>query len=349
MNFCSDNVTGASPEILTALVEASKGDVSSYGADPYTSRLETLLAEVFETKLAVFPVPTGTAANALSLAALTPPWGAVYAHAEAHVLVDECGAPEFYSGGAKMVGLPGGNGKLTVATLATILATSGKGDVHHNQPAAVSLSQATECGTVYTPAEIGAIDEVARSYGLPLHMDGARFTNALVKLGCNPAEATWKAGIDILSFGATKNGALMAEAIVVFRLDLAETLALRRKRAGHLLSKQRFVSAQLCAYLKDDLWLKNARHANEQAARLSKGLATVPGVRLLYPVEANEVFVHLPQTIRTGLEAAGFKFYPWGSQEVEGGAVRLVTAFNTEVRVIDDFIATTHKLAAMAA
>lgn len=338
MNFCSDNVVGANAEILAALVEAAKGDATSYGGDPYTARLEKKLSEVFETKLAVFPVATGTAANALSLAVMTPPWGAVYAHNEAHILVDECGAPELYTAGAKMMGLPGEHGKITAAALATALTHSGKGNIHHNQPAAVSLSQATECGTVYTPTEIGAIDEAARSHGLPLHMDGARFANALVKLGCRPAEATWKSGVDILSFGGTKNGAVMAEAIVVFRLDLAETLAYRRKRAGHLVSKQRFVSAQLCAYLENDLWLNNARHANEQAARLAKGLAAISGVQLLYPVEANEVFVNLPTAVRAKLESAGFKFYSWGPQTVDGGAIRLVTSFCTDSNSVDKFI-----------
>jgi len=341
MNFCSDNVVGANAEILAALVEAAKGDVASYGHDIYTARLEQKLAEIFETKLAVFPVATGTAANALSLAALAPPWGAVYAHQDAHILVDECGAPEFYTAGAKLMGLSGTHGKITADTVATALIHSDKDNIHHNQPAAVSLSQATECGTVYTPAEIGAIDEVARSHGLPLHMDGARFANALVKLKCSPAEATWKSGVDILSFGGTKNGALMAEAIVVFRLDLAETLAYRRKRAGHLVSKQRFISAQMCAYLDNDLWLNNARHANEQAARLAKGLASISGLQLLYPVEANEVFVNLPTAVRATLESAGFKFYPWGPQTVEGGAIRLVTSFCTDGKSVDSFIEAT--------
>lgn len=349
MNFCSDNVFGANAEILAALTEAAKGDATSYGNDLYTVRLEKKLSEVFETKLAVFPVVTGTAANALALAAMTPPWGAVYAHEEAHILSDECGAPEFYSAGAKMVGLPGSNGKLMAATLTMALSNAGKGNIHHTQPAAVSLSQATECGTVYTPAEIGAIDEAARSQGLPLHMDGARFANALVKLGCSPAVATWKSGVDILSFGATKNGALMAEAIVVFRLDLAETLAYRRKRAGHLVSKQRFISAQLCAYLDNDLWLNNARHANDQAARLAKGIGTLAGIRLLYPVEANEVFVHLPTALRASLEQEGFKFYSWGPQTAEGGAIRLVTSFNTDSKSVDSFIDAVRKLGSKAA
>lgn len=349
MNFCSDNVFGANAEILAALTEAAQGDATSYGNDPYTERLEKKLSEIFETKLAVFPVVTGTAANALSLAAMTPPWGAVYAHEEAHILGDECGAPEFYSGGAKMVGLPGDHGKLTAATVKAALVNAGKGNIHHTQPAAVSLSQATECGTVYTPAEVGAIDEAARSQGLPLHMDGARFANALVKLGCSPAATTWKSGVDVLSFGATKNGALMAEAIVVFRLDLAETLAYRRKRAGHLVSKQRFVSAQLCAYLDNDLWLNNARHANNQATRLAKGLSVLSGIRLLYPVEANEVFIHLPTTLRLSLEQEGFKFYSWGAQTAEGGAIRLVTSFATEAKSVDQFVAAVRRLSAKAA
>ena len=289
MNFNSDNVVGASPEILAALTAANHGAVASYGDDPITARVEAAFARLFERDVAVFPVVTGTAANALSLAACVPPWGVIYCHPEAHIAVDECGAPEFYTGGAKLMLLDGADAKLAPATLAAALATSGQGVVHHAQPAAVSVSQATECGAIYRPSELAALAKVAHGYGCAFHVDGARFANALVTLGCSAAEATWRAGVDVLSFGATKNGALAAEAIVVFDPGLAATIAYRRKRAGHLLSKLRFLSAQLEAYLADDLWLANARHANAMAARAAAGFARLAnrGVALVHPVEAN--------------------------------------------------------------
>src|ERR1700733_9004355 len=240
MNFASDNVTGVAPEILAAIVAANDGAVASYGDDPITGRVASRLAEIFEHEVAVFPVATGTAANALALAALTPPWGAVFCHEVSHIAVDEANAPEFYSGGAKLATLPGADGKLSAETIAKLL-PGGLGVVHHAQPAVVSLTQATECGTAYRPAEIAAIAEIAHHHGLAVHMDGARFANALVQLGCTPAEMTWRAGIDALSFGATKNGALAAEAIVFFDKAKAESLPFRRKRAGHLFSKMRFL------------------------------------------------------------------------------------------------------------
>ena len=234
MNFCSDNVTGAAPEILAALSANNSGAFASYGADKLTERVENKLKEIFETDLAAFPVATGTAANALSLSLLSPAWGAIYCHQDAHVAVDECGAPEFYTGGAKLVDLPGEHGKLTAKQLGEALARSGQGVVHHVQAAAISLTQATEAGTAYRADEVGAIAEVAKRYGVGLHMDGARFANALVHLGCTPAEATWKNGVDVLSLGATKNGALCAEAVVFFDTALARDFERRRKQARHL-------------------------------------------------------------------------------------------------------------------
>jgi threonine aldolase len=334
MNFTSDNATGMSPEILAALSAANAGSAASYGADSITKRVEAKLAELFEHEVAVFPVATGTIANALALATLVPPWGVVYCHREAHIVVDECGAPEFYAGGARMHGLEGAHGKLVPATLAPLL-PGGKGEVHHMQPAALSLTQATEAGTVYTAAETAALAELAHAHGLAVHVDGARFANALVHLGGAPADITWRAGVDVLSFGATKNGAAAAEAVIFFDPAKAGDFAYRRKRGGHLFSKMRFLSAQLDAYLAGDLWLRNARHANRMAARLADGLRSMPGARLRHPVEANEIFIELPDATVEHLCARGFQFYRW-----DATAIRLVTAFDTKAEDVDAFIAT---------
>ncbi len=230
MNFASDNVTGASPEILAALAAANQGAAMPYGADAITRRLEQRFADLFEHEVAVFPVATGTAANALALACLTPAFGAIYCHEEAHIATDECGAPEFFTGGAKLVTCPGEHGKLVPEALAPRIA--GAGIVHNVQPAVVSITQETEAGTVYQPAEIAALSALARAHGLALHMDGARFANAVVSLGCAPADITWRAGVDALSFGATKNGALAAEAVVFFDPKRAASFGFRRKRGG---------------------------------------------------------------------------------------------------------------------
>jgi threonine aldolase len=336
MNFSSDNVAGVSPEILTALAAANAGAEPSYGADPITERVAARFAELFEHEVAVFPVATGTAANALGLAAVTPPWGVVFCHPESHVEVDECGAPEFYTGGAKLTLVPGADGKIAAADLAALL-PGGKGVVHHAQPASVSITQATECGTVYQPEEVAAIGEVAHAHGLALHMDGARFANALVTLGCRPADVTWRAGVDVLSFGATKNGAMAAEAVLFFDPAKAADLGFRRKRAGHLFSKMRFLSAQLDAYLADGLWLRNARHANAMAARLAAGLGDLPGFRFRHPVEANELFVEMPDRVIRALLGDGFRFYRWGGETAE--CIRLVTSFVTLAEDVDRFTA----------
>jgi threonine aldolase len=342
MNFCSDNVTGFAPEILEALARANQGPAMPYGDDDLTAEVERRFAELFEHEVAVFLVATGSSANALALSCLTPPFGAIYAHPAAHVMVDECGAPEFYSGGAKMVGVPGAHGKFAAADLDKVLAASGRGVVHHVQAASVSLSQATEAGTIYRPDEIAAIAEVVRRHKLRLHMDGARFANALVAQNASPAELTWRSGVDVLSFGASKNGALAAEAVVFFDKSLAAEMPYRRKRAGHLFSKMRFLAAQFEAYLTDDLWLRHARHANAQARRLSEGLAKLPGARLLHPVEANEIFIALPEPVIAGLEQAGFRFYRW--IEEGPGILRLVTAFNTDPAHVTEFVKTAEKL-----
>jgi threonine aldolase len=346
-DFRSDNVAGAHPAILAALERANAGTASSYGEDDISRGLEARFRDLFETDCAVFPVATGTAANALALASLAPPWGAIYCHREAHIAEDECGAPEFFTGGAKLVLLDGAHAKLDAASLAAVLAGAGRGVQHRVQPAAVSISQASERGALYRPAEIAALAAAARAHGVALHMDGARFANAVAALGCAPADIAWRAGVEALSFGATKNGALAAEAVVFFRREAAEAFGYRRKRAGHLFSKMRFLSAQLAAYLDGGLWLANARHANAMARRLAEGLKAVPGAHLADPVEANEVFVALPEAVVAGLEAAGFRFHRWEGEG--GGLVRLVTAFNTAPEAVDALVAAARRLAGAAA
>ena len=344
-NFRSDNVTGAHPAILKAIADANAGPATPYGNDGITQRLQARFDDIFETKTAVFPVATGTAANALSLAAAVPAWGAVYCHASSHVLLDECNAAEFYTGGARLVALEGAHGKIAPETLEAALKSALKG-VHHAQPAAVTITQLSEAGAAYAPDHVRALSRIAHKRGLTLHMDGARFANALVGLGCSPAEITWRAGLDILSFGATKNGAIAAEAIVVFKKDLAESLGYRRKRAGHLFSKMRFLSAQLEAYLTGDLWLKNARHANKQAKRLADGLGKIRGVKTAHPVEGNEVFAEMPVALAKKLEKSGFAMETWASESGSGGArtlQRLVAAFNTDPKDVDALIAAAHK------
>jgi threonine aldolase len=335
VNFRSDNVSGIAPEILTAIAAANNGDAPSYGADLITDRVARRFTEIFEREVAVFPLATGTAANALALAAVTPPWGAVYCHEESHVQTDECGAPEFYAGGAKLIALPGADAKLSPAAVEARMIEQDV--VHHAQPAAISISQATEAGTLYTPAEVTALGALARRRGLALHMDGARFANAVAALGCTPAEITWRAGVDVLSFGATKNGALAAEAVIFFDPAKAADFAYRRKRGGHLFSKMRFLSAQLDAYLADDLWLKNARHANRVAAWLADGLAQVTGARLRHPTQANEVFVELPEKANRALAQAGFGFYRWGGES--SLCLRLVAAFDSRLEDAEALIA----------
>lgn len=338
--FTSDNIAGASKEVLDAIIESSKGAAQPYGADDYTASMEARFREIFECDLSVFLVPTGSAANGLSLATLTPPWGAILCHADSHINNDECGAPEFYSAGAKLVEVPGANAKIDPEAL-VIVAQQKVGDVHSVQPSCVSITQANESGNLYSLEEVQQIGQICRDNKLKLHMDGARFANALVSLGCTPAQMTWKAGVDVLSFGATKNGVLAAEAIILFDTSLKQELAFRRKRAGHLFSKMRLLAAQLDAYLRDDLWLNNARHANAMAKRLTTGLASIDEIELIGPSEANIIFCRLPLVVIEGLLAEGFAFYHerWGQ-----GVVRLVTSFATAEEEVDAFIKSCRQL-----
>jgi threonine aldolase len=346
MNFASDNAAGVAPAVLDAVTRANAGFALGYGNDDITREVERRMAALFARDVAVFLVPTGTAANALALAHLTPPWGGVLCHAEAHIAIDECGAPEFFGGGLKLIGLPGIGAKIAPATLAAAIARHSGHRPHAVQAKTVSLSQVTEAGTVYTAAEVGALAEIAHAHGLKVHMDGARFANAVARLGASAAAVSWQAGIDALSFGATKGGALAAEAIVVFDRDAADALHERRKRGGQLVSKHRFVAAQFAAFLADDNWLDWARHANRMADGLARGLAA-RGLSPVWPVEANLVFVVLPREADARLRAAGATYYAWRSDSlpdaiaIGNGDVlaRLVTSFATTESDIDRFLA----------
>lgn len=346
MSFASDTSSGVHPKVFEALAAANHGTAPSYGADPLTKKVEAQFNHLFETDTTVFLVPTGTAANALALSTLTPPFGSIFCHKEAHIHCDEGGAPEFYSHGAKLVPLNGANGKIHAGDLDAALANI-PNSVHQVQPAALSLTQATEAGTVYGSSEIHHLCDTAKKYGLYTHMDGARFANAVQTLGCSPAEITWHAGVDVLCFGATKNGTLAVEALVYFNKALAREASYRRKRGGHLFSKMRFLSAQMAAYLDGDLWLDNAKHANAMAQRLKDGLLSVKGADLYHPVEANEVFISLPEPLLALLEKGPHDFHRW--HDAHSPVIRLVTSFNTAAETVDDFIQQAHAAAAQIA
>jgi threonine aldolase len=345
MNFASDNTAGIAPPILEALAAVNAGFTPGYGDDDLTRKVEKRLAEVFEREVAVFLVPTGTAANALALAHVSPPWGAVLCHAESHVAVDECGAPEFFGGGLKMVGLPGEGCKISAATLKGALEAGPWGGPHHVTAAVLSLTQATEAGTLYRIEEVRALTDLAHAHGLAVHMDGARFGNAVAQSNASPADMTWRAGVDVLSFGATKGGALAAEAVVFFDPKRAEGMASRRKRGAQLVSKHRFLAAQIDAYLHDDLWLTLARHANAAAAKLARGLVAT-GCAPVWPVEANEVFAPLPKSADAPLRAAGARYYPWATRSLppemkiptDRVLVRLVSSFATTDAEVEQFV-----------
>ena len=333
VKFASDNVAGACPEVLDAVIKANEGDSTPYGNDQISTELQDKFSEIFEKEVIVFPTASGTAANALALSTMTPSFGNIYCHKLSHINTDECGAPEFYTGGGKLVTLQGVKGKITANELDESI--TGAGIVHHTQPSSVSITQVCETGEVYQLDEIKKISDVTHKHNLNMHMDGARFANALVSLDCSPAEMTWKSGIDVLSFGATKNGCLAAEAIIFFKKDLVGNTAFLMKRAGHLLSKMRFVSAQLDAYISNDVWLKNARHANKMGKRLSEGLNNYSDINLSYPTEANEVFATFP---RNKIEHLNSEGYTINEDEWDGKAVRLVAAWNTKDNDVDEFL-----------
>lgn len=330
--FASDNAAPAHPKILEALAKVNSDAAPSYGADAWTRHVEAQMREVFETDCAVFLVATGTAANALSLAALTPPWGAVITHRHAHIVEDEAGAPEFYMGGGKLLHVDGAHGKITPDALAAEASKHSRQWVHGAQPFAVSISQATESGAVYAVAEVEALAETCRGRGLKLHMDGARFANAVASTGASPAALSWKAGVDVLSFGATKNGALCAEAIVCFDPAASAQLPHLRKRAGHLFSKHRYLAAQWSAYLDGGLWLELAHASNAKAQRLAEVLGGA-GNEIVHPVEANAVFARLTTVSANKMRAAGASFHPWATDGA--GVYRFVTSWATTDADID--------------
>jgi threonine aldolase len=309
IDYRSDNTGRAAPEILDALLRANSGTALGYGADEWTERLQQGFSELFETPVRVFPVATGTAANALSLAAISPSWGNVYCSAAAHINTSEANAAGFFGGGLKLVPVAGSDGKVDAAALEQVLAGISPGQTHRGVPAALNLTQATDLGAVYRLDEVRELAAIAKGRGMRIHMDGARFANALARLQCSPAELSWRAGVDILSFGATKNGGALCDAIVVFSPDIADALAIQLRRAGQVWSKMRFASAQLMAYVENGLWLRLAGASNRAAARIAAGIAGIPGLRLAAPVEANEIFLELPAGVMDALEADGLQFY----------------------------------------
>lgn len=340
-SFASDNISGACPEVMNAVIAANNGNANSYGHDVHSYALDTIFSEIFETEVKVFPVVSGTASNALALAALTPCYGKVFCHEMSHINTDECAAPEFFSGGAKLIPIASNSGKITPEILAPVI--RGRDNIHSAQPACLSFAQSTEVGTVYQIDEIAAISSLAHEHSMAVHMDGARFANGLVALDVSPAQMTWRAGVDVLSFGGTKNGCLAAEAVIFFKPEIVNTFPYLHKRAGHLLSKMRFVSAQLEAYVTNDVWLKNARHANAMAAKLSQGLAAIDGIELAYPTQSNEIFAELGDHLINCLLTEG---YDLALGELDGTAPpRFVTAWDSATNDIDQLLSVISRLA----
>ena len=316
LNFRSDNESPAAPAILDALIKANQGTAWAYAEDQWSTLLEQAFSDLFGTRTTVIPLSTGTAANSIALASVTPPWGAVYCHRNAHILNDEGGAPEFFGSGLRLVPVDGDDGKFDARSMEELIHRNSGHGVHSYMPAAVSITQSSESGTVYVPEEIQAINELARSKNMATHMDGARFGNAVARLGCEPADLTWRAGVEMLSFGASKNGCLAAEALLLFdNPGGRDTVERLRKRSGHLLSKMRYVSAQLLAYINDGLWLDMAAHANQQAAAFAKAIDSHPGASLEFPVEANEVFVRWTPAGLKSLEESGVQFLYWPGRD----------------------------------
>jgi threonine aldolase len=345
MRFASDNWSGASEPVLASLVAAARRGGPAYGGDELSRALGRRFSELFEREVAVFLVSTGTAANALAVSSFAKPGGVVFCTRDAHIAVDEAGACEFFGGGTKLVGLDAAEGKLSAATLAAAFARYPEGVVHHGRPVAVSVTQLTELGTAYRPDEIAAIAEVARARGAALHLDGARFAGAVAGLGASPADLTWRAGVDVMSFGGTKNGCVAAEAVIFFDPSQARDFGFARQRAGQGVSKAWFLAAQLDAYLRDGHWLDLARHANGMAARLAASIRSSRGARLALEPAANEVFAVLPARLDAELKAAGAVYHPWSAEGVPAAGrpaegeilVRLVTSFQTEDAEVERF------------
>jgi threonine aldolase len=324
MRFFSDNAAPVHPKVMEAIAAANRLD-TAYDGDEWSQRLDGAFSELFGKEVRAFWVASGTAANCLALAALCPPYRAILCHRDAHIEVDEAGAPGFFTGGGKLVLLDGDGAKVAVGTAARACDLIRK-DVHQVQPAVLSITNATEYGLVYRAAEVAALGEFTRERALGFHLDGARIANAVASSGESLADLSWRAGVDAMSFGFVKNGAMNAEALIIFRTELADEIAVRRKRAGHLLSKGRFLAAQILAMLQDDLWLDNARAANAAAQTLARAAAG----RLIHPVEANEVFVRASATEADSLRNEGFDFYDWGP-----GEIRFVTSWDQQGGALD--------------
>ena len=340
MNFKSDNYFGVHPSILQAICDANSDSAGSYGHDKYSAEMERRLAEVFEHDVKCFLTSTGTACNSLCLSAICPPYGTIYCTKEAHICNDECNAPAFFGCGSKMVECNASPSKLDIGAIKRDMDWAFGNPPHSTKPSCITITQSTELGLVYTLDELKKIGDFAHANGLRVHMDGARFANALESLKCTPAEMTWKVGVDVMSFGATKNGGLMGEVVIFFNQDLAKDFEYLHKRAGQLLSKTRFFAAQIVAYLKDDLWRKLAQHSNGMAKKLEAELAKVDGVDVVYPVDANELFVRMPRSVAEGLWAHGAEFYEWDMTE---SVYRLVTSWATTSEMIDNFVAALKK------
>ncbi len=345
MNFASDNAGPAAPEVLEALVRENRGYAKSYGADDCMDHVQERVREIFNAPdAAVYLVATGTAANALALATLVKPWGTIYCHRKSHVEEDECGSPEFYSGGAKLTLIGGTDCKIDPEELRDHIRETGRLGVHGVQRGALSIANVTECGTVYSTDEIGVLTSIARQFGIACYLDGARLANALVALGCAPADATWKAGVDVVSLGGTKNGLIGVEALIFFDPERAWEFELRRKRGGHLFSKHRYLSAQMKAYLDGGLWLDLAERANSAAARLASGLEGIDGAWLMHPRDANMVFAGWRRSGHKRAQEAGAVYYPWPTDHSASGAddefltARLVCNWATEAADIDRFL-----------
>lgn len=342
-HFASDNYSGICPEAWAAMAEANQGHEVSYGDDSWTQKVSDRLRELFEKDCEVFFVFNGTSANSLSMAALCQSYHSVLCHELAHVETAECGAPEFFANGSKILLLPGADGKVTPAAVEH--AVTRRSDIHYPKPRVLSLTQVTEVGTAYSVGELHTLTQTARRYGLRVHMDGARFANAVATLNAAPADLTWRAGVDVLCFGGTKNGLAAGEAVVFFDRELAREFDYRCKQGGQLASKMRFLSAPWLGMLKDGTWLRHARHSNTMAKRLEAGLRNLPSVKITYPVESNAVFVRLPATVEGQMHARGWRFY---TGVITGDETRLMCSWDTTPEDVDGFVADLRELAAPA-
>lgn len=324
--FDSDNAAPVCEQVMRAMQDCNSGTAQAYGEDHLTALLNPAYSDFFEHEVFVFPTPTGTAGNGLAIGTITPTYGTIFCHQKSHIVTTECGAPEFYSGGARMTLLPGKQNKIKENTLQHALREHGIGDVHHMAASTLSLTQATEAGVTYSLDELSTLAMIAHERRMKVHMDGARFTNALLHLGKTPAEMSWKAGIDLLTFGTTKNGTMNAEAVIAFDAEISRVLRFLHKRAGHLASKMRYMSAQLLSYLDNDIWRKNAARANENATRLCAVLQQCPDVEIVHPVHINELFVLLPPGLVEKLESNDFRLRLW-SEDEKGRIYRMVMSY----------------------